>query len=73
MSGPETRIEGAQRRAAERIKISPDGLRATAKELRDRAQTMTDPNDGAAMLNLASDHERRAQELDTRLKDRILK
>jgi hypothetical protein len=73
MSGQETPKEGARRRAAERVKNSPDGLRATAKELLDGAHTMSNANDKATMLRLASQYQRRAQELDERLRSRVAK
>jgi len=59
-------LDAAYRRASERARNSPDGLRLTARGLRDRAKDMSDAGDRATMLRLASEYERRAGELDLR-------
>jgi hypothetical protein len=57
-------LDAAYRRASERVENSPDGLRLTAKGLRDRAPNISDAGDRATMLRLASEYERRAAEMD---------
>jgi hypothetical protein len=72
MTGQETRLEAAHRKAleatrrntAERAKNSPNGMRTTAQELRNRARAMRDCSDRDAILRLAVQYERRAQELE---------
>lgn len=59
-------LDAAYRRASERAKDSPDGLRLTAQGLRDRARNMPDAGDRATMLRLAFEYERRAAELGPR-------
>ncbi|HWE76037.1 MAG TPA: hypothetical protein VG328_22950 [Stellaceae bacterium] len=46
--------------ASERAKNSPDGMRETARGLRERALQMPDSNDRDTMLRLATEYERRA-------------
>jgi hypothetical protein len=52
--------EASLRAAAERAKNSPDGMRETARGLRQRALQMPDSNDRDAMFRLATEYERRA-------------
>ena len=61
-------MEGAFRRASERTKNSPDGLRQTAVELRESATRMPDNCDRAAMLRLAAEYEHRAGDAERRLR-----
>ena len=56
--------DSASRRASEVAKNSPDGMRETARGLRERAARMPDSGDRKTMLRLAEDYERRAQEVD---------
>jgi hypothetical protein len=63
-------MDGTHRRADERAQNSAAGLRSTAQGLRDRARKMPNPGDRTAMLRLASGYERRANDLDARLKAR---
>jgi len=55
-------MDAALRRAAERTKNSPDGMRETARELRGNASRMRNSCDRDAMLRLAAEYERRAQD-----------
>jgi hypothetical protein len=59
-------IDAGLRHAAERARNSPLGMRQTARELRARADGVSDPCDRAAMLSLASDFESRADTLKER-------
>lgn len=68
MTDQEAGVQVARNRAAEQAKNSPEGLRQTARALRDRSQEIRDGNDRAAMLRLASDFERRAEQLEHRPK-----
>jgi hypothetical protein len=63
--------DAAYRRASERHENTPEGMRATAKGLRDRARDISSAGDRAAMLRLASGFEARADALDARIKARI--
>ena len=54
-------MEAAYRRASERVKNSPDGMRQTARELRQSAASMPDSCDRDMMLRLATEYERRAE------------
>jgi hypothetical protein len=58
------KMDDAFGRAVERAKNSPDGMRLTAKGLRERARNISAAGDRAAMLRIASECERRAMELD---------
>lgn len=53
-------MDGLFRRASERAKNSPDGMRETARLLRHNASQMRDSCDRDAMLRLAAEYERRA-------------
>ena len=53
-------MDEAFRGASERAKISPDGMRETARGLRERAAGLPDNCDRDAMLRLAAGFERRA-------------
>ena len=66
------KVDDAFGRAVERAKDSPDGLRLTAQGLRERARDMSDADDRAAMLRIASEYERRAADLDERLRARAV-
>jgi len=66
------KVDDAFGRAVERAKDSPDGLRLTAQGLRERARDMSDAGDRAAMLRIASEYERRAADLDERLRARAV-
>jgi hypothetical protein len=68
MTGRETNAQFARNRAAERARNSSQGLRQTARELRDHAPEVVDENDRTAMLRLASEFERRANHLEQRVK-----
>ncbi len=61
-------MEGAFRRASERTKNSPDGLRQTAVDLRESAMRMPDNCDRTAMLRLAAEYEHRAGDAERRLR-----
>jgi hypothetical protein len=52
--------EALFRLASEKAKNSPDGMRETARGLRQRASQMPDSSDRDAMLRLAAEYERRA-------------
>jgi hypothetical protein len=56
----------AFRRAADRVKTSPDGMRETARELRDSAAAISDSCDRDMMLRLAAEYERRAADIERR-------
>jgi hypothetical protein len=68
MTEPNASAQVARHHAVEQAQKSPDGLRQTARGLRERAQEVVDANDRAAMLRLASEFERRADLLDQRVK-----
>ena len=53
-------MDAAFRRASERAKNSPDGMRQTARQLRHNASQMRNSCDRDAMLRLAAEYERRA-------------
>jgi hypothetical protein len=53
-------MDAAFRRASERAKNSPEGMRETARQLRQNASRMRDSCDRDAMLRLAAEYERRA-------------
>lgn len=53
-------MDAAFRRASERAKNSPEGMRGTARQLRQNASQMRDGCDRDAMLRLAAEYERRA-------------
>jgi hypothetical protein len=55
-------MDGAIRRASERFKHSPNGMRETARQLRQSASQMRDTCDREMMLRLAADYERRAND-----------
>lgn len=52
----------AFRASSERTKNSPDGMRETARGLRQRASEAPDSSDRDAMLRLATEYERRANQ-----------
>jgi len=56
----------AFRRAEERAETSPNGMRDTARELRDSAAAIPDSCDRDTMLRLAAEYERRAAEAERR-------
>lgn len=58
------KADAAYGRAVERARNSPDGMRLTAKGLRERASSIADAGDRAAMLRIASEYERQANESD---------
>lgn len=60
--------DSAFRRAAERAKNSPDGMRETARELRRNASLMPDSCDCDMMMRLAAEYERRANVAERRPK-----
>lgn len=59
-------VDAAFRRAAERTKNSPDGMRETARGLRERAVQASDDCDRHAMLRLAAEYEYRAKDAERR-------
>lgn len=59
-------MDGAFRRAFEREKNSPNGIRETARELRQRASRMCDSSDRDTMLRLAAEFEFRATDAERR-------
>lgn len=59
-------VDAAFRRAAEHIKNSPDGMRETARGLRERAVQVSDDCDRNAMLRLAAEYEHRAKDAERR-------
>ena len=59
-------MEGAFRRASDRLKNSPDGLRETARDLRESAMRMPENCDRTAMLRLAAEYEHRAGDAERR-------
>lgn len=62
----ESAAEVGHRRATERARNSPAGMRQTARELRVRADTASDSCDRTAMLSLAAEFESRADKLERR-------
>lgn len=56
----------AFRRASERAETSPDGMRQTARELRESAAAIPDSCDRDMMLRLAAEYERRATDAERR-------
>ena len=59
-------MDGAFRRAFDRAKNSPDGMRETARGLRQRAARMYDSRDRDTMLHLAAEFECRATDAERR-------
>jgi hypothetical protein len=59
-------LDAADRRASERVKNSPDGMRETARGLRASAARMPNNGDRDAMLRLAAQYEHRAQDAERR-------
>jgi hypothetical protein len=59
-------MDAAFRRASERAKNSPDGMRETARELRQNASQMPDSCDCNMMMRLAAEYERRASDAERR-------
>lgn len=53
-------MDAGFRKASERARNSPDGMRQTAQQLRQNAAQMRDDCDRDAMLRLAAEYERRA-------------
>ena len=61
-------MDAASRRASERAKNSPDGMRETARELRQSAALMSDSCDCDTMMRLAVEYERRAHDAERRFR-----
>jgi len=59
-------MDAAFRRASERFKNSPDGMRETAQKLRQGASRMRDSSDRDMMLRLAAEFECRATDKERR-------
>jgi len=55
-------MDAGFRKASERAKNSPEGMRETARLLRQNAAQMRDSCDRDAMLRLAAEYERRASD-----------
>jgi hypothetical protein len=65
-AGQRRPMDAAFRRALERQKNSPNGMRETAQELRQRASRMRDCSDRDLMLRLAAEFECRATDAERR-------
>ena len=61
-------MDAAFRRASERAKYSPEGMRETARELRRNASLTPNSCDCNMMMRLAAEYERRANDAERRLR-----